>query len=386
VVCVAAMSSWTPRRRQKYRRGTDGYIHISQLDRRLCGPTHPISELLVQPLGSLSPPHKRGKCQNEAECLGGCCAWTRVTAAITSARPNVTPIPWMPRQSGGHELNSTFWSANYSPDGGRIVMGSRDMTARVWDIATKEVIMTLRGHGRDVYSASFRPDGKLIVTASFDNTARVWDAATGKEVVVLRGHKGKLTSAAFSPDGNRIITASEDHTARIWNAANGNELLVLRANDNDIGSATFSPDATRIAAVSGGISNYAETARIWDAATAEVIAVLRGHESYTISAAFSPDGSRIVTASADTTVRIWDVRFATMTMNDLGTEVCKRRLLGISKLSRDEMRLAGYPDNTSEIDTCAGFEYDSSLRKAKACGPAIPIQLNTEFDCGKTSK
>jgi hypothetical protein len=33
--------------------------------------------------------------------------------------------------------------------------------------------------------------------------------------------------------------------------------------------------------------------------------------------------------------------------------VCARRLLGLTKLSRDEMRLAGYADETPEIDVCA---------------------------------
>ena len=74
------------------------------------------------------------------------------------------------------------------------------------------------------------------------------------------------------------------------------------------------------------------------------------------SAAFSPDGARIVTASRDKTARIWDMQFVTMSTKDLLVEVCARRLRGLSKLSRDEMRLAGYPDSTPEIDVCAGVE------------------------------
>jgi WD40 repeat protein len=96
----------------------------------------------------------------------------------------------------------------------------------------------------------------------------------------------------------------------------------------------FSPDGLRIVTAS-----YDRTARIWDAASAKEIAVLRGHASDLRSAAFSPDGSRIVTASGDRTARIWDIHLQTMSA-------------GLTKLTREEMRLAGYPESMSEIDIC----------------------------------
>jgi WD40 repeat protein len=93
---------------------------------------------------------------------------------------------------------------------------------------------------------------------------------------------------------------------------------------------------------------------VWDAATAKEIAVLRGHEGPVTSAAFSPDGTRIVTASWDRTARVWDVHFATLVPKELLAEVCGRRLIGFSTMTRDEMRLAGYPDSEPLIDVCAG--------------------------------
>ena len=69
------------------------------------------------------------------------------------------------------------------------------------------------------------------------------------------------------------------------------------------------------------------------------------------SAAFSPDGTRIVTASGDKTTRLWDTHLQMMPAKDLLAEVCTR-LASLTKLTRDEMRLAGYPDSQPEIDVC----------------------------------
>ena len=55
---------------------------------------------------------------------------------------------------------------------------------------------------------AFSPDGKRIVSGSRDKTVKVWDAATGQETLTLKGHTGSVSSVAFSPDGKRIVSGS----------------------------------------------------------------------------------------------------------------------------------------------------------------------------------
>ena len=249
----------------------------------------------------------------------------------------------------GHERG--LMSAAFSPDGTRIVTASSDRTARIWDVVAAKEIAVLRGHEDTVWSASFSRDGSRIVTASSDDTARIWDAATAKEVAVLRGHDASIYWAAFSPDSARIVTASHDTTARVWDATTAQEIVVLRAHKYVVRSAAFSPDGALVVTASRD-----NTARIWDTATAMEIAILSGHTNWVNAAAFSPDGTRIVTASEDRTARVWGVHFSMMSMKDLLAEACTQRLPGLAKLTREEMRLAGYPDSTPEIDVCASTE------------------------------
>jgi WD40 repeat protein len=202
---------------------------------------------------------------------------------------------------------------------------------------------------------SSRHQGALSGTG----TARIWEAATGKEIMTLRGHEGDVRDAGFSPDGTRIVTASgddlmrgkKDYTVRIWNTATGEQLMILRGHDQELNSAAFSPDGTRVVTASSD-----NTARIWDAATGKEIAVLV-HSNQLRFVAFSPDGARIVTVEAmDGTAHIWDVHTAMMSAKSLVDEVCLGRMRGLTTLTRGEMRLAGYPDSTPEIDVCAGLK------------------------------
>ena len=199
----------------------------------------------------------------------------------------------------GHE--SHVISAQFSPDGTKIVTASLDNTALIWDLQTGAQIV-LRGDGVSIRTAQFSPDGTKIVTASQDFTARIWDVQLGIELVVLEGHEGFVVSAQFSPDGTRIVTAAVDRTARLWDAETGDLIVELPGDNALVRSAQFSPDGTRIVTNSLG-----GKARLWDGLSGELIAILDVGEGIIVSAEFSPDGRQILTASTDGTVSVWDV-------------------------------------------------------------------------------
>lgn len=198
-------------------------------------------------------------------------------------------------------------SATFSPDGKRLITGSADQTARIWDARTAAMMIILDGHTDVVEGATFSPDGRYAATASDDGTARIWDAATGRTLRVLAGHRGRVTSVAFSPDGQRIVTASSDRTARIWDAQSGRSLAIISGHSGELWSAAFSPDGRFVVTASSDA-----TARIWDAGSGTLVTTLAGHSTFVRGAAFSPDGQRILTASTDNTARLWNARSGEM--------------------------------------------------------------------------
>ena len=70
-------------------------------------------------------------------------------------------------------------------------------------------------HIHAIYSVNFSPDGKKIITGSQDHTARIWDVESGEELLSIK-HPAEVLMVAFSPDGRRVITACQDGIVRLF--------------------------------------------------------------------------------------------------------------------------------------------------------------------------
>jgi WD40 repeat protein len=147
---------------------------------------------------------------------------------------------------------------DFSPDGCRLITGSRDKFARIWDLplhASKGIpllhgdptltlgnldlsLVSARPRTRitgdlgrpiphwvwEYLCASFSPDGRYVVTGSFDNSARVFEVATGRLVGRPLLHDDWVRAVAFAPDNRRVVTGSHDMTARVWDIQTGEPL------------------------------------------------------------------------------------------------------------------------------------------------------------------
>ena len=127
---------------------------------------------------------------------------------------------------------------------------------KVWDAATAQETLTIKGHTRPVRSVVFSPDGPRLASASMDQTVKVWNPSTGKEIRTLTG---LVNSVAFSPDGKRLAACGVDGTVKVWEAAVGQESLTIREG-NPFQSVAFSPDGKRLASAS-----FDATVKVWDA-------------------------------------------------------------------------------------------------------------------------
>jgi WD40 repeat protein len=180
----------------------------------------------------------------------------------------------------------------FSPDGRLLATGVfGEGTVIVWDLATGEAILTLKGHvDSRVYYLDFSPDGRTLISGAQgygeSNDAMIlWDVISGKQVRTFDGAPGALSrdwrSLAISTTGGR-----EEDILTFFNMETGEEIGTI-ATYSEILGVSFSHDdrllATRLR------KTWESPFIFWDVESLREVRWLFDWQFFT----FSPTGSSI---------------------------------------------------------------------------------------------
>jgi len=231
--------------------------------------------------------------------------WNQDESKILMGSKDGVALIW--DASTGRELikfeghTSSVTQATWSQDESKILTASWDGTARIWNATTGKELVKFDSHSADVNIAMWSQDESQALTVGFDHIVRVWNTESGKELIKLEGHTGGISQANWNQNENKILTASWDKTVRIWDAINGIELVKFEGQIDRDQQAIWSQDEKKVVSL---IDN--KTACIWDAASGIVLVKFSGHSAAINHVTWSQDESKILTSSDDKTVRLWD--------------------------------------------------------------------------------
>jgi len=177
----------------------------------------------------------------------------------------------------------------------------------IYDTSTRE-LETVIPSEIYIHSLSFSPDDKTLATIG-PPTAVLWDwrrrAIIHQWPIQRRRIRGvDHDDVAFFPDGRRLAIGGTSEL-KIIDVATGGIEYRQPAPDDGITALAVSPDGLFVAIGSGfeiyeiGLLNTA----LW-----EQEPPLTGHSGWVHSLTFSANGERLISASADNTLRVWDMQ------------------------------------------------------------------------------
>ena len=201
----------------------------------------------------------------------------------------------------GH-VKALAWSPVRDDDGSLLLAttGSRDWSARLWNVASGECLRTFSGHSKGVVTLAFSQDGKHLATGSWDKVAKVWEAATGACLRSFK-HEGCVNSLAFS--SNNFLATATRCLVKLWRAfGDPVEERTFEGHSDSVVAVAFSPINGEILAT----GSWDKTVRLW--LSSDNCRILAGHERCVSSVVFSSSGEYLATGSLDNTARLWDVQ------------------------------------------------------------------------------
>ena len=206
----------------------------------------------------------------------------------------------------GH--TGTVDSLAFSPDSKQLISGSKDLSAIIWDVESREPIQRLKGHKAEIYAVGFTPDGGRAVTGSYDGTLKLWSVGDGKEIATLQGHKDKVFRLAVSPVDGTIASGSDNAEIWLWSSKTGTPIRNWKQSGSNSGSLTFSRDGKSLLSGTGSYGSD-NNVHVWDVASGNEILTYTKHDDIVLATAVSPDNRLAATAGGSRLpIHVWDLK------------------------------------------------------------------------------
>jgi WD40 repeat protein len=194
-----------------------------------------------------------------------------------------------------------------SADGKKLAAGnSADRTVNVWDLspgyAAAKLEQSIENHADWVLGVAFSPDGKRLLSCGRDKRAKVWDLTTKETVLTFPDHENTVWGVAAKADGKLAFSVGEDGQLRTWNATGEGKQVRAAPAGGPAYKVALHPKLPLMATCGAD-----KTVRLWNPDTGAALKTLSGHADYVYAVAISPDGSLVASGGYGGEVKVWKV-------------------------------------------------------------------------------
>jgi CheY-like chemotaxis protein/putative methionine-R-sulfoxide reductase with GAF domain len=204
------------------------------------------------------------------------------------------------RSLRGH--SRVVYDVCWSPDSSKLASGSGDGTIRIWDLGEGALEKVFRSNSDGVLGVAWSPNGELLAVGTNSGSVLVWNVITGAQIHGGFKHKEPVHTVSWSPMGNKLASASNDGSVRVWDLSPRPRQALKLMHGKQVYGVSYSPNGEYIASCGSGGS-----IRIWRK-SGKLNAELVGHTGSVTDVSYSADGIYLASTSWDSTVRIWNVR------------------------------------------------------------------------------
>eukprot|EP00927_Polykrikos_kofoidii_P013714 TRINITY_DN15960_c0_g1_i1.p1 TRINITY_DN15960_c0_g1~~TRINITY_DN15960_c0_g1_i1.p1 ORF type:complete len:457 (+),score=65.68 TRINITY_DN15960_c0_g1_i1:59-1372(+) len=187
--------------------------------------------------------------------------------------------------------------------------GSADAEVHHHDVRVREhLVGRLAGSHADlICGLDYSADG-VLASGGNDNMVNIWENMTSRVPVhTLTEHTAAVKALRWCPWQRNVLASgggSADRQVCLWNASSGRLLMSADAESQVTGIAWGGPQERELVTAHGYSRNHLS---LWKYPSLVKSADLEGHGGRLLDLAQSPDGSLICSASADETLRFWQV-------------------------------------------------------------------------------
>jgi RNA polymerase sigma factor (sigma-70 family) len=113
------------------------------------------------------------------------------------------------------------WKMALAP-GGKVLalLNPGDPSPKLWDAASGKArtFAPRKDTDASITAIAFAPDGKTLASGHVDGTVSLWDVVTREELVTLDGHEAQITALAFTADGRTLASGDQNGVVKFWAA------------------------------------------------------------------------------------------------------------------------------------------------------------------------